>query len=114
MKQKQTTKPIKKRVYIAGPMSGMPGLNFQAFNQLADYIRGLGYIVINPAELSLACGHDTGKPESIADRTRYLLHDLQELAVCDAIVMMPGYATSSGALAEMAFANALGIPVVIY
>ena len=41
-----------KRIYIAGPMSNMPSLNFPAFHAEAARLRGLGYEVVNPAEVN--------------------------------------------------------------
>lgn len=41
-----------KRIYISGPMSGMPEHNFPAFNAEAARLRALGYDVVNPAELN--------------------------------------------------------------
>lgn len=38
------------RIYIAGPMTGLPDFNFPAFNDMAAILRGLGYHVENPAE----------------------------------------------------------------
>jgi len=38
------------RVYIAGPMSGIPQFNFPAFKAAARALRAIGYDVICPAE----------------------------------------------------------------
>ena len=40
------------RCYIAGPMSGLPGLNFPAFHAEAKKYRDLGHDVVNPADLN--------------------------------------------------------------
>lgn len=39
-----------KRIYIAGPMSGLPAMNYPAFNTEAARLRALGFEVENPAE----------------------------------------------------------------
>src|SRR5436190_2036011 len=39
------------RIYIAGPMSGLPEHNFPEFQRVADTLRGLGREVISPHEL---------------------------------------------------------------
>ena len=36
------------KIYIAGPMSGLPEMNYPAFFAEATRLRGLGYEVINP------------------------------------------------------------------
>jgi hypothetical protein len=38
------------RVYLAGPMTGLPEFNYPAFNAEAARLRALGYQVENPAE----------------------------------------------------------------
>ena len=39
------------KYYIAGPMTGRPNNNFQAFHAAAANLRGQGHEVVNPAEL---------------------------------------------------------------
>ena len=40
------------RVYIAGPMSGLPEFNYPAFHAAAEKLRGMGFHVENPAEIN--------------------------------------------------------------
>ena len=40
------------RVYISGPMSGLPELNFPAFHAAAASLRAKGLDVVNPAEIN--------------------------------------------------------------
>jgi hypothetical protein len=72
-----------KRIYIAGPMTGLPDFNYPAFNAAAAAWREAGWTVINPAE---AFDGDKGKPY-----TEYVRHDLRALRVVDAIAMLPGW-----------------------
>ncbi|MCY1527250.1 hypothetical protein D9M68_623110 [compost metagenome] len=39
-----------KRIYLAGPMTGLPEFNYPAFHAEAARLRALGYQVENPAE----------------------------------------------------------------
>ena len=39
-----------RRIYVAGPMTGLPELNYPAFNAAADRLRARGWHVENPAE----------------------------------------------------------------
>lgn len=39
------------RVYLAGPMSGIPNFNFHAFDEAAGVLRRAGHDVVSPAEL---------------------------------------------------------------
>ncbi len=47
------TKVETKRIYLAGPMTGLPDYNFPAFMKAAAYLRSQGAIVFNPAENDL-------------------------------------------------------------
>ena len=38
-----------KRIYVAGPMSGLPAFNFPAFHEAAADLRACGFDVVNPA-----------------------------------------------------------------
>lgn len=113
-----------KIIYIAGKMTGLPLLNFPAFDAAAEEYRGLGWIVINPAEIDRDCGFD---PLSFpidydwsshrADKTTLhdiVRRDLEALIECDAILMLPGWHTSPGATAELAVANWLGLEIIKY
>ncbi len=48
-------------VYIAGPMTGLPGWNYSAFNAAAKTLRDIGIKVENPAE---HYGGDTSRPRA--------------------------------------------------
>ena len=39
-------------IYIAGPMTGRPDLNFPAFHAAATTLRDAGFDVVNPAEIN--------------------------------------------------------------
>lgn len=93
------------RVYIAGPMSGLPDHNYPAFHAAAAAWRAAGWTVANPAE------HFGG------DQTRtyreYVEADVGVLKGCDAIAMLPGWGNGhSGAIWEREIAaQLLGVPV---
>ena len=80
-----------KRVYIAGPMTGLPALNFPAFHAEAARLRALGYEVANPAEIN---------PEPGMAWAECMFRDLRELTECDGIAMLPGWEASPGACIE--------------
>ena len=87
------------RVYIAGPMTGLPGLNFPAFNAEAARLRELGFEVMNPAEVN---------PDLSTPWTECMFSDLQELTTCEGIVMLPGWESSPGAQIERLWAVRTG------
>jgi hypothetical protein len=89
-----------RRVYIAGPMTGLPGFNFAAFNTKAAELRAEGWHVENPAEHGLIDG---------AERSDYLRWDISRIATCGAIYLLPGWEASKGAALEVHIGKALGV-----
>ena len=90
------------RVYLAGPMTGLPELNFPAFTQEAERLRDEGLQVLNPADHGIVDG---------ADWADYLRHDIAGLASCERIHLLRGWTKSKGACLEMTIAKALGMAV---
>lgn len=88
------------RVYVAGPMSGLPGLNFPAFNAAAEALRAQGWHVENPADHGEVAG---------ATWADYMHSDVCMLASCSAIHLLPGWSKSRGATLEANIAAALGM-----
>lgn len=92
------------RIYIAGPMSGLPDFNYPAFDRRAAELRALGWIVENPAENPVPpCGSWAG----------YMRMALCQLATCTHIHMLPGWEQSKGARLEWHIAEALGLEVLL-
>lgn len=90
------------RVYISGPMSGLPDFNRPAFYRAAAELRFNGCKVFNPAEMNVP--DDTPWPTLM----RYCIRDLVD---CDTIHMLPGWYRSRGARLEHAIALTLGMAV---
>ena len=44
------------KIYIAGPMSGLPNNGYDAFHRKAAHLRAAGWEVVNPAEMDLEEG----------------------------------------------------------
>lgn len=95
-----TGKPVK--VYLAGPMTGLPEYNFPAFFQAAELLRERGLIVENPAE------HAQRNPQSSWEG--YMRQSIKILMRCDEIYLLPGWEESSGACLELILAYALKMP----
>lgn len=90
------------RVYLAGPMTGLPEFNFPAFNAEAASLRADGLVVINPAEHGIVEG---------AEWADYLRHDLAGLMSCERIHLLRGWHDSKGARLEVHAAKALGMQI---
>jgi hypothetical protein len=88
------------KLYIAGPMSGLPQHNFPAFFAAAEKLRAMGHEVINPAEV------DQGETPTWAACMR---NDIPLLVSCEAVVRLPGWQDSKGARLEVAIAAELGM-----
>jgi hypothetical protein len=91
-----------KRIYLSGPMTGLPGLNFPAFHAMTTHLRGAGFTVTNPAELN----PDGGSWNDCMRR------DIAALMECDTVARLPGWHTSKGARLEVLIAERLGMTVV--
>jgi uncharacterized protein DUF4406 len=106
------------KVYLGGPMRGIPLYNFPAFDAAAAKMRESGDEVISPADLDRAAGFDPvvhpekGWQEWTRDEIyTVILRDIEALRTCDRLVLLPGWEHSTGVAMEMAVARMLGIPV---
>lgn len=93
------------KVYLAGPMAGIPEFNYPAFNRVAALWRNHAKDeIVSPAELD---GSAVGTPEQIqrgevsfSSWVNFIARDLPILATCDALVMLRGWENSYGARIE--------------
>jgi hypothetical protein len=92
-----------KRIYIVGPMTGLPELNFPAFYAAAEKLRATGFDVVNPAEIN--ADPDMGWTECMR-------RDITELVTCSGIFLLPGHERSRGASLELLIARALDMSVL--
>lgn len=110
-------------VYLAGPMTGILHYNFEAFAEAANRLRKEGFYVFNPAEADLAGGfnpigcHGQETKAELAEKgfdlRKALAADLSFIAEdAEFVAVLPGWEKSKGVAAEIALADALGLPVV--
>lgn len=92
---------LRKKVYIAGHMSGLIDRNRPEFHLAADVQRALGHVVLNPATL----------PEGLTE-PEYMSICLPMLMCCDRIYLLDNWASSDGAKAEYALAKKLSLEIV--
>lgn len=90
-----------KKIYIAGPMTGLPEFNKPAFHAKADELQQEGFTVLNPAIL----------PEGL-EHHEYMEICLPMVRVADAIYMLLGWERSKGACMEHEHAMDMGLSVV--
>ena len=87
------------KVYIAGPISGMPDLNKPEFADMADKLRKAGFDAVNP--------HETC--EGIEGWVECMKADIKQLMDCDYIILLDGWNNSRGCRIEIALCRELGI-----
>lgn len=91
------------RIYIAGPMTGLPQFNYPAFFEAAERLRALGHQVENPAD---------NPPPPCKTWRGYMRLALRQLVTCDAVALLPGWEESRGARIERRLANDLDLPAL--
>lgn len=89
------------KIYIAGPMSGLPDFNRASFNHAHVFLGAKGHVVLNPALL----------PDGLT-QAEYMDICLSMLRCADAIYMLEGWEHSAGARAENALAEKLEIEII--
>jgi hypothetical protein len=108
-----------RKLYISGPMSGLPDYNMPMFNKVAAELRAKGngnVIVYNPAEQDAINGTDPAdavpngklRKQVIKADLDYILTEATEL------VVLKGWRQSSGCVCEVMTARAIGISVRFY
>lgn len=106
-KIKKASDKRKMKVYISGPMTGLPDLNRKAFNKAEEWCRKKGLSPFNPAWLNF-------EDDTAFAYDEILQMDLKALSLCDAILLLPGYEKSNGAMVELDMALSLGLRVLNY
>ena len=110
-----------KVIYLAGPMRGYPEFNFPTFHAVAWALRQSGHEVFNPAEkdierhggVDISKGNKHGSLEQAQDEHHFslraaLAQDLDFIChKADTVVLLPGWETSNGSMAEHRTAVAL-------
>ena len=106
------------KVYIAGKMRCLPSFGAEEFRKAARVLRERDFEVVSPLEMDEAAGITvdglTGF-EDLADQgfdiRSTLMADLEAVLFdVDAVVLLPGWSGSRGAIAEYATARAASVP----
>ncbi len=84
------------KVYLAGPMRGIADNNAPAFAAAAKLLRSQGHEVWSPAEHDEVLGIEASNCQLGAVFSR----DLTAVCLMDAVVLIPGWRKSHGAVLE--------------
>lgn len=89
------------RLYLAGPMTGYPGMNYQAFHDAAAKLRAMGHFVCSPAELNPP---DRTYRQALPNDLTWIFNH------AEGIVYLDGWEESRGCAVEHALARCLELP----
>lgn len=92
------------KLYLAGPMTGLPELNYPTFYRVARMMRAAGFTVTNPAENVLPRGAG-------AVWSDYMRRSVVQVAHAQGLAVLTGWKQSRGARLEVHLAKELGVPV---
>lgn len=99
------------KVYIAGPMRGIPDYNFPAFDAASEKWKAAGHTPFSPAAVDRACHVDSSAELTEALCRRVIMLDITLILHSDAIALLPGWENSSGVAVELALAQFLKLPI---
>lgn len=88
------------KVYLAGPMTGLPDFNRPVFFQAGNTLHDHNHIILNPAVLPDGLEHGD-----------YMKICLPMIEAAEAVIMLPGWEKSKGANMEYNYAQIKRLPV---
>ena len=91
------------KIYVAGPMTGLPDHNYPAFHKAAAALRAAGHVVINPAE---------NPPPECGSWLGYMRMSVPQVAQVDCVATLPGWWNSPGARLERHIAEKMGLKIM--
>lgn len=87
-------------IYIAGPMTGLPNFNYDAFHVAAFQWRNMGWTVLNPAESF------DGRQD--LPYQKYMTNAVELVLRARAIALLPNWQNSKGAQMEVLLGSRFG------
>jgi uncharacterized protein DUF4406 len=87
------------RLYVAGPMTGLPDHNYPAFRAATAQLAARDHDVVDPSRLGQVPGWQWRD---------YMRRGLTDLVTCYGVALLPGWEHSRGAQVEAYVADAIG------
>lgn len=84
------------KLYIAGPMTGLPDFNYPAFFAAEEQLKAAGYETENPARNELSEDRPADEPMWLG----FMRMSLVQISRVDGLALLPGWQNSSGAKLE--------------
>ncbi len=93
-----------KKVYICGPVSGLPYDEvLQKFNQAEAMLKGMGFVPVNPVAVV---------PDSLEPWPSAMRKCIKAMMDADMLMLLDGWTMSRGAQMEVHLAQSLGMRVI--
>jgi len=103
----KTIKDFKKKIcFISGPISNDPAYSWK-FERASCFLKSLSINPVNPAKF----GNSIQSDGVDFDHDGWLTVDKALLALCDCVLVLEGFSTSKGSMAEIEYAESIGLPV---
>jgi hypothetical protein len=99
------------KIYVAGPMQGLPKLNYPLFMDVAAKLRAEGHEVKNPAEHPITDEESAAGEVTLERHCALMRRDIEWVLEVEAICLLPGWQRSSGASIELSVGRAIGLRV---
>jgi nucleoside 2-deoxyribosyltransferase len=100
------------KVYLAGPMRGLSGWNFEVFDAAEARWRSAGHQTFSPAQIARVLQYGPLEGETSNEHLRHVIHmDVVCVMSADGIALLPGWEGSAGVMVELSLALFLGLPV---
>ena len=93
------------KVYICGPITGVKN-HLVIFDKAYNELKALGYEPVNPCIIGEELADKLGREPTYDE---FMAADLEELAKCNHIYLLPGWENSKGARIEWAKARKLAV-----
>lgn len=95
-------------------MRGWPENNFPAFSEAVRELESRGFRMTSPHQMDLDLGFNPSDIPSEEFIKECILRDLEAISQSEAIVFLPGWQESEGAMAEYHVAKWMGKPCLLY
>lgn len=102
-----------RRIYVAGPMTGVAQWNRPQFGHAAKVLRAKGWTVENPVEIADAFGNQNAIVTMPGLLDTVIEEELAALAKCDAIYLLQGWERSVGTRRELMLALDRGMAIYL-